>query len=125
MYVNSHFVVTTVTLAWIYLCRNEHFYFVRNMFMVAMGIALVCYVRLSPPRRRGCCRSSGFTDSVADFTGVSPTRRCNVLVNPYAAVPSMHVVLRADARRPDGADGPPALGEGRCGALYRCWSRSS
>src|SRR5687768_3080610 len=35
MYVNSHFTVTTVTLAWIYLRRNERFYFVRNMFMVA------------------------------------------------------------------------------------------
>src|SRR5918998_2291054 len=43
MYVNSHFVVTTVALAWIYLRRNERFYFVRNMFMVAMGIALVGY----------------------------------------------------------------------------------
>src|SRR5690242_18189764 len=27
MYLNSHFVVTTVTLAFIYLFRNEHFYF--------------------------------------------------------------------------------------------------
>ena len=45
MYVNSHFAITTVTLAWLYLRRNERFYFVRNMFMVAMGIALVGYVR--------------------------------------------------------------------------------
>ena len=44
MYVNSHFVITTLTLAWIYLRRNERFYFVRNMFMVAMGIALIGYV---------------------------------------------------------------------------------
>ena len=41
MYLNTHFVVTTCTLAFIYLFRNEHFYFVRNMFMVAMGLALV------------------------------------------------------------------------------------
>src|SRR5215212_2428125 len=27
MYVNSHFAVTTATLAWIYLRRNERFYF--------------------------------------------------------------------------------------------------
>src|SRR6478735_2961294 len=44
MYVNSHFTITTVTLAFLYLRRNEHFYFVRNMFLVAMGIALVAYV---------------------------------------------------------------------------------
>ena len=41
MYVNSHFTVTTLTLAFIYLRRNPSFYFIRNMFMVAMGIALV------------------------------------------------------------------------------------
>ena len=43
MYVNSHFAITTFTLAFIYLRRNERFYFIRNMFMVAMGIALVGY----------------------------------------------------------------------------------
>src|SRR5215210_3905409 len=37
-YVNSHFVVTTSFLGWLYLARNEAFYFVRNMFMVAMGL---------------------------------------------------------------------------------------
>ena len=52
MYLNTHFVVTTCTLAFIYLFRNEHFYFVRNMFMVAMGLALVGYVvyPTAPPR---------------------------------------------------------------------------
>ena len=46
MYLNSHFVITTGFLAWLYLFRNEHFYFVRNMFMVAMGLALVGYTAL-------------------------------------------------------------------------------
>ena len=69
MYVNSHFAITTVTLAWIYLRRNERFYFVRNMFMVAMGIALVGYLALptAPPR---LMTGYGFHDSVAAFTGV-------------------------------------------------------
>jgi hypothetical protein len=90
MYLNSHFVVTTVTLAFIYLFRNEHFYFVRNMFMVAMGIALVGYVVFptAPPRM---FPELGFSDSVASFTGVSDTSSVNALFNPYAAVPSMHV----------------------------------
>ena len=35
-YLNSHFAITTVTLAFLYLRRNEHFYFVRNMFVIAM-----------------------------------------------------------------------------------------
>src|SRR3954467_3512955 len=89
MYLNSHFVVTTCTLAFVYLFRNEHFYFVRNMFMVAMGLALVGYVLYptAPPRM---LPELGFADSVADFTGVSESS-VNALFNPFAAVPSMHV----------------------------------
>jgi hypothetical protein len=83
-------VVTTCALAFIYLFRNEHFYFVRNMFMVAMGLALVGYViyPAAPPRM---LPDLGFVDSVADFTGVSSDASVNALFNPYAAVPSMHV----------------------------------
>jgi PAP2 superfamily protein len=89
MYVNSHFVVTTATLAFVYLRRNDAFYFVRNMFMTAMGIALVLYVAFptAPPR---LLPEFGFSDSVAAFTGVSNSSS-DLLVNPYAAVPSMHV----------------------------------
>ena len=52
MYMNSHFVVTTAFLVWLYLFRNQNFYFVRNMFMVAMGLAVVGYALLptAPPR---------------------------------------------------------------------------
>ena len=90
MYLNTHFIVTTCTLAFIYLFRNEHFYFVRNMFMVAMGLALVGYVvyPTAPPRM---LPELGFVDSVSDFTGVSSDSNVNALFNPYAAVPSMHV----------------------------------
>jgi hypothetical protein len=89
MYLNSHFVVTTCTLAFIYLFRNEHFYFVRNMFMVAMGLALIGYLiyPTAPPRM---LPELGFVDSVADFTGVSEAS-VDALFNPFAAVPSMHV----------------------------------
>jgi membrane-associated phospholipid phosphatase len=91
MYVNSHFVITTFALAFLYLRRNEHFYFVRNMFMVAMGIALVGYLLFptAPPR---LMPELGFSDSVADFTGVGADTS-GALVNPYAAVPSMHVAF--------------------------------
>src|SRR3954452_19414309 len=90
MYLNTHFVVTTCTLAFIYLFRNEHFYFVRNMFMVAMALALVGYIiyPTAPPRM---LPELGFVDSVSDFTGVSSDSDVNALFNPYAAVPSMHV----------------------------------
>ena len=90
MYLNSHFVITTIALAWIYLRRNDSFYFVRNMFCVAMGIALVGYMAFptAPPR---FMPEWGFTDSVAQFTGV--TSSTDALYNPFAAIPSMHVAF--------------------------------
>jgi hypothetical protein len=93
MYVNSHFAITTVTLAFIYLRRNDSFYFVRNMFMVAMGIALVLYAAYptAPPR---FMPEWGFSDSVAQFTGLtSQNSSADALYNPFAAVPSMHVAF--------------------------------
>jgi PAP2 superfamily len=93
MYVNSHFAITTVTLAFIYLRRNRSFYFIRNMFMVAMGIALVLYAIFptAPPRYMP---EWGFTDSVAHFTGLTDSdSSANALYNPFAAVPSMHVAF--------------------------------
>src|SRR5215217_939264 len=93
MYVNSHFTITTLTLAFIYLRRNQSFYFIRNMFMVAMGVALVLYAAYptAPPR---FMPEWGFSDSVADFTGLtSQNSSADALYNPFAAVPSMHVAF--------------------------------
>jgi hypothetical protein len=92
MYVNSHFVITTTFLIWLYVWRNHAYYFVRNMFVVAMGLALVGYVAMptAPPR---FMPEWGFTDSVASFVGKSAETSANVLYNPYAAIPSMHVAF--------------------------------
>src|SRR5919197_1419760 len=92
MYVNSHFVVTTTFLIWLYLARNQAFYFVRNMFLVAMSLALVGYMAFptAPPR---FLPEWGFTDSVASLVGESAENSANVLYNPFAAVPSMHVAF--------------------------------
>jgi hypothetical protein len=92
MYVNSHFVVTTTFLIWLYLARNQAYYFVRNMFMVAMSLALVGYLAYptAPPR---FLPEWGFTDSVASLVGESAESSANVLYNPFAAVPSMHVAF--------------------------------
>jgi membrane-associated phospholipid phosphatase len=92
MYVNSHFVVTTTFLIWLYLARNYAYYYVRNMFMIAMGIALVGYSAFptAPPR---FMPEWGFTDTVASFVGEAAENSANVLYNPFAAVPSMHVAF--------------------------------
>jgi len=93
MYVNSHFVMTTSVLVWLYLRHNERFYFVRNMFMVAMGLALVGYVLLptAPPR---FFPELGFVDTIAYYVNVKHDSGLVALFfNPYAAVPSMHVAF--------------------------------
>lgn len=92
MYVNSHFVVTTTFLIWLYIARNHAYYYVRNMFMIAMGLALVGYLAYptAPPRYMP---EWGFTDTVATFVGDAAEQSANVLYNPFAAVPSMHVAF--------------------------------
>lgn len=92
MYVNSHFGVTVGFLIWLYLARNEAYYFVRNMFMVAMGLALVGYVLFptAPPR---FMPEWGFQDTVTEWVGLQAASSANVLYNPFAAVPSMHVAF--------------------------------
>ena len=92
MYVNSHFVVTTTFLIWLYIARNHAYYYVRNMFMIAMGLALVGYMAYptAPPRY---LPEWGFTDTVAAFVGEAAEQSANVLYNPFAAVPSMHVAF--------------------------------
>ena len=92
-YFNSHFVVTTAFLVWLYLYRNDHFNFVRNMFLVAMGLALIGYVLYptAPPRM---FPGHGFTDTIAAFTSTNQDSSfTSLLVNPYAAVPSMHIAF--------------------------------
>ncbi|MEK6277983.1 MAG: phosphatase PAP2 family protein [Actinomycetota bacterium] len=93
MYMNTHFVLTTGFLVWLYIQRNDSFYFVRNMFMVAMGLALVGYALYptAPPR---LFTEFGFVDTITDFSNVNhDSALVKVFVNPYAAVPSMHIAF--------------------------------
>jgi hypothetical protein len=93
VYINAQTTVTLGALVWLYLRRNDSFYFVRNMMIVAMAIALVGYIVFptAPPR---FLPEWGFVDSVAGFTGVhSDSVTVDALFNPYAAIPSMHVAF--------------------------------
>jgi hypothetical protein len=94
-YVNAQTSVTVAALVYLYLRHNRNFYFVRNMFMIAMAIALVGYsvFPTAPPR---FFPEWGFIDTVSNLTGVHVTHASAAmtnLVNPYAAVPSMHVAF--------------------------------
>ena len=86
--------MTLAVLAFIYARRNQSFYFVRNMFIIAMALALIGYwlYPTAPPR---LMPEWGFTDAISNFVtgGTSsiddgPTK---AFMNFYAAVPSMHV----------------------------------
>jgi hypothetical protein len=93
MYMNSHFVVTTAFLVWLYLFRNDRFYFVRNMFLVAMGLAVIGYALLptAPPR---LFPQEGFVDTITDYAQVNhDSGLVKLFINPYAAIPSMHVAF--------------------------------
>jgi membrane-associated phospholipid phosphatase len=95
LYVNAQTTVTVSALVYLYVRHNRNFYFVRNMFMIAMAIALVGYTVFptAPPR---FMPEWGFIDSVSDFTGVHVSHASasmSALFNPYAAVPSMHVAF--------------------------------
>jgi membrane-associated phospholipid phosphatase len=91
-YVNTHFTLTTTFLIWLYLARNDAYYYVRNMFMVAMALALVGYLAFptAPPR---LMPEWGFTDTVVALVGESRARGAEALFNPFAAIPSMHVAF--------------------------------
>lgn len=95
LYVNAQGPVTIAALLYLYLRHNRNFYFVRNMFMIAMAIALVAYIVFptAPPR---FMPEWGFIDTVSDFTPVNVSHTSasmSALFNPYAAVPSMHVAF--------------------------------
>jgi membrane-associated phospholipid phosphatase len=98
LYINAQTSVTVCALIYLYLRHNRSFYFVRNMLVIAMFIALIGYTVFptAPPR---FLPEWGFVDSVSDFTGVHLENTHNgggastALTNLYAAVPSMHVAF--------------------------------
>lgn len=90
IYLNAQFSIAIGFLLWLYLFRNESFYFVRNMFVVAMGIALVGYTLYptAPPRM---FPELGFVDTLNAYSDVGhDSSLAKIFINPYAAVPSMH-----------------------------------
>jgi membrane-associated phospholipid phosphatase len=90
IYLNAQFSIALGFLVWLYLFRNESYYFVRNMFVVAMGLALVGYTSFptAPPRM---FPHYGFVDTINAFSDVNhDSSLAKIFINPYAAVPSMH-----------------------------------
>jgi membrane-associated phospholipid phosphatase len=90
VYMNSQFAVVLTFFFWLYMFRNDSYYFVRNMFMVSMGLALIGYAfyPTAPPR---LYPELGFVDTINDYSSVNhDSALAKAFINPYAAVPSMH-----------------------------------
>jgi hypothetical protein len=89
-YFHAHFAVTTLFMFWLYLRRNHHYYFVRNIVFSAMALALVGYVLFptAPPRM---LTDLGFMDTLEKTADVNfSSGPIAFLSNPFAAVPSVH-----------------------------------
>jgi len=89
-YFHAHFVITVAFMFWLYLRRNEHYYFIRNAVFVADAIALVGFTVFptAPPRM---LTDLGFTDTLDRYASISNySGPVAALANPFAAVPSIH-----------------------------------
>jgi membrane-associated phospholipid phosphatase len=89
-YWQSEFTVVGLTLLWVYIRRNEHFYRFRNWILLANAIGLVGYViaPTAPPRMFGVF---GFEDTLLDFGALNHgSGLIELASNPYAAMPSLH-----------------------------------
>ena len=117
LYLNAQFSIALGFLVWLYLFRNESYYFVRNMFVVSMGLALIGYTLYptAPPRM---FPEHGFVDTIVDFSNVNhDSSLAKIFINPYAAVPSMHCAF-ALMIGVTGVDGlPPLVRESLLGRL--------
>jgi len=90
IYFHAHFAVTTLFMFWLYLRRNDHYYFVRNIVFSAMAIALIGYFLYptAPPRM---LTDLGFTDTLEKWSSLNhDSGLVAALSNPFAAVPSVH-----------------------------------
>ena len=93
LYLNAQFSIALGFLVWLYLFRNESYYFVRNMFVVSMGLALIGYTLYptAPPRMfpelrlrrhdQRLLRASATTRRWRRSSS-TPTRRCRACTAP-------------------------------------------
>jgi hypothetical protein len=94
-YLYVHFLGTIAFLFWLFFFRRPLFAFVRNLFFVTTGTALLIYIAypLAPPRLATNLfydnRHYAFIDTVQKVLG--PVSNASEMgYNPYAAMPSLH-----------------------------------
>lgn len=91
-YVSLHLAATVLVLVWVYRRHRDAYAYLRNTLALASGLALAGYALFptAPPRLAGI----GMRDTVSSSTVVDlHSTLVAGLYNPYAAVPSVHVVF--------------------------------
>jgi hypothetical protein len=91
-YVSLHLAGTVAVLVWVYRRHHTAYAGLRNTLAVASGLAVAGYALFpaAPPRLSGI----GVEDTVSTSTVVDlHSTLVSSLYNPYAAVPSVHIVF--------------------------------
>ncbi len=89
-YWNSEFTVVGLTLLWVYLRRNQHFYRFRNWILLANALGLIGYI-LAPTAPPRMFQALGFKDTLFEFGSLNHgSGLVELASNPYAAMPSLH-----------------------------------
>ncbi len=91
-YVSLHLAGTVAVLIWVYRRRRDAYARLRNTLALASGLAIAGYALFptAPPRLAGI----GVRDTVSSTTAVDlHSTLVSSLYNPYAAVPSVHIVF--------------------------------
>jgi hypothetical protein len=88
IYIWGHWPVITVTALWLYANRNSTYRLFRNAFLISGAIGLVIFVAfpVAPPR----LTDMAVVDTVTVYSHSYRALQPPSLVNPYAAMPSLH-----------------------------------
>jgi membrane-associated phospholipid phosphatase len=91
IYVYTHMPALILFAIWVFIWHHDRYPEVRNVFlgMLAVGLMVYSLIPLAPPR---FFTASGFVDTLATHSSVDYHQSgIEMLYNPYAAMPSLHV----------------------------------
>jgi membrane-associated phospholipid phosphatase len=91
VYVYTHMPALILFALWVFIWHHDRYREVRNVFlgMLAVGLMVYSLIPLAPPR---FFTASGFVDTLAAYSSVDYHQDgIEMLYNPYAAMPSLHV----------------------------------
>lgn len=91
IYIYTHMPALILFAVWVFIWHHDRYPEVRNIFlgMLAVGLLVYTMIPLAPPR---FFSSTGFVDTLAMYSSVDYQQdNIDMLYNPYAAMPSLHV----------------------------------